>query len=139
LKIKDIYNREKNINIGKYLISWDEPSCSKFQTSVKNFLYPYFKNGVVTEEFKIPSSRLRCDFLHWGRRLAIEAHGRQHDDYVEHFAGSRSGFLAAWKRDSQKRDWIENIMKFQLILIYEKDMPYLSRQWFIDEYNIDII
>ena len=36
-----------------YLIDWEGPSKSKFQTRAKHFLKKYWKNHVVFEEFPI--------------------------------------------------------------------------------------
>lgn len=139
MKIKDIYGRDKNISLNKYLIKWDKPACSKFQTNIQNFLYIYWKNHIVTVEFRIPSSLLRCDIINWSKKIAIEADGGLHDKFSKHFHGTRSRFLNSFRRDIAKYKWIEEIMEFKLIRIIPKEVPLLSRQWFIDKHEIDII
>ena len=63
MKFIDQYGKERNLkNAKKYLIDWDKPSRSKFQTSVKRFLYNYWKNDIVFEEFRVVGSRLTLDF-----------------------------------------------------------------------------
>lgn len=138
MKVIDIYGRERKVNLKKYLIRWDEESCSKFQTSIKKFLFPYWKTHVVTEEFRIPSSKLRCDFINWSKKILIEAHGRQHTDFVKHFHSSRAGFLKSLRSDREKELWANKI-GFLHIEIYPEDVQNLNRNWFLDKYKIDII
>lgn len=138
MKVLDLYGRESSVNLKKYLIDWDDDSCSKFQTSVKSFLKPYWKFHVVTEEFRIPSSKLRCDIINWSKKILIEIQGRQHTDYVKHFHSSRAGFLKSWKSDVAKEEWAKK-MGFSHIEIFPDDVKNLNRTWFIDKYNIDLI
>ena len=138
MKVLDIYGRERNVNLKKYLIDWDEDSCSKFQTSIKTFLKPYWKTHVVTEEFRIPSSKLRCDIINWSKKIVIEGQSSIHGKFVEHFHGSRAGYLNSWRRDLEKEKWINKI-GFTFVEIYEEDIKNLSRKFFIDKIGIDLI
>ena len=53
MKFTDAYGKTRNLkNAKKYLIDWDKPSRSKFQTQVKKFLYKYWKNDIVFEYIK---------------------------------------------------------------------------------------
>ena len=123
----------------RYKILWDKPSCSLFQTSVKAFLRPYweFKIGVC-EEFKIPGSRLRCDFLCFGAKIAVEASGAQHFEYNKFFhGGSEMNFLGSIKRDDKKREWlIRN--GFSMIELIESDVPKLSPEYILEKFGVDI-
>jgi len=63
MKFIDSYGRERNLkNAKKYLINWDKPSRSKFQTRVKDFLRSYWQHDVVFEEFRVVGTRLTLDF-----------------------------------------------------------------------------
>ena len=63
MKFIDQYGKERNLkNAKKYLIDWDKPSRSKFQTNVKKFLRTYWENDIVFEEFRVVGSRLTLDF-----------------------------------------------------------------------------
>ena len=63
MKFIDAYGKRRNLkNPKKYLINWEQTSRSKFQTQVKKFLYPYWKNDIVFEEFRVVGSRLTLDF-----------------------------------------------------------------------------
>jgi len=138
MKVLDLYGREKSVNLKRYLIDWEASSCSKFQSSIKNFLYPYWKAHVVTEEFRIPSSKLRCDIINWTKKIVVEGQSSIHGKYVEHFHGSRTGYLASWKRDAAKEEWVNKI-GFTFVEIYEEDIKNLSRKFFIDKIGIDLI
>ena len=59
MKFIDSYGKQRNLkNAKKYLIDWDKPSRSKFQTQVKRFLRRYWKNDIVFEEFRVVGTRL---------------------------------------------------------------------------------
>jgi hypothetical protein len=139
VKIKDIFGRDRNIALTKYLIKWDKPACSKLQTRVQQFLYPFWRSHIVTVEFRIPSSRLRCDVLNWSLKIAIEVNGKQHDTFSKHFHGSRAGYRLSFQRDLEKEKWLNGVMNFTVIHIYEEDIPKLSRSWFLEKYRVDLI
>ena len=138
MKIKDIYGRERSISDKKYKVNWDKKVASNLQFSVKTFIKPFWQHHSVYEEWVIPSSKLRLDLFNTYKKIVIEIHGRQHQTYVEHFSRSRAGFLASFRRDLIKEKWVldNNLI---LIEIFEEDIKNLSRQWFIDKYNTDII
>ena len=123
----------------KNKIKWDKPSCSIFQTTIKAFLRPYweFKIGVC-EEFKIPGSRLRCDFLCFGAKIAVEASGAQHFEFNPFFHNnSQANFLASIKRDDKKRQWL-TLNGFEIIELIESDVPKLSAEFILEKFGVDI-
>jgi len=139
MHIKDIFSRDRNVSLNKYLIKWDKPGRSKLENEVRKFLFPFWRSHVVTAEFRIPSSRLRCDLLNWNRMIAIEVDGAQHDTFSKYFHGSRAGYRLSFQRDLEKEKWLEQIMGFTVVHIYTKDIPDLSRAWFLEKYGVDLI
>lgn len=121
MKFKTITGSETTLkNAKKYLINWKKPSRSKFQTSVKNFLNPYWFNDIVFEEFKIVGTRLSFDFYNANKKIAIEVQGAQHTKYVKFFHGSRLNYLDQLRRDEKKLKFcIAN--DITLIEIYPND------------------
>lgn len=121
----DLNGKIVKTNIQKYRIDWDKPSCSKFQTEVKELVRPFWKHHKVMEEFKIPRTRFRVDFLNITDKIAIEAHGDQHDKMVSHFHKTKSGFLESLKRDRYKEEWLFK-NGYELIQIYPKDLKHFK-------------
>ena len=121
MKFKTITGSETTLkNAKKYLINWKKPSRSKFQTSVKNFLNPYWFNDIVFEEFKIVGTRLSFDFYNANKKIAIEVQGAQHTKYIKFFHGSRLNYLDQLRRDEKKLKFcIAN--DITLIEIYPND------------------
>lgn len=125
------------INIARYKIDWLGSSASKFQTQIKQFFYPFWKNYVVLEEFRIPSSLLRCDLLCLSTMVAVEANGAQHDKFVPFFHNSRGSYLKSIKRDVQKIEWLEN-EGFTVIELIEEDIPKLSAKFIKEKFGVEI-
>ena len=122
MKFKTITGSETTLkNAKKYLINWKKPSRSKFQTSVKNFLNPYWFNDIVFEEFKIVGTRLSFDFYNANKKIAIEVQGAQHTKYVKFFHGSRLNYLDQLRRDEKKLKFC-NVNDITLIEIYPNDI-----------------
>lgn len=122
MKFKTISGSETTLkNAKKYLINWKKTSRSKFQTSVKNFLNPYWFNDIVFEEFKIVGTRLSFDFYNANKRIAIEVQGAQHTKYVKFFHGSRLNYLDQLRRDEKKLKFC-NVNDITLVEIYPNDI-----------------
>ena len=122
MKFKTISGSETTLkNAKKYLINWKKPSRSKFQTSVKNFLNPYWFNDIVFEEFKIVGTRLSFDFYNANKNIAIEVQGAQHTKYVKFFHGSRLNYLDQLRRDEKKLKFCDT-NNIKLIEIYPNDI-----------------
>ena len=62
--------------------------------------------------------------------LVVEVHGRQHEEYVEHFHGTAENFRAARKRDRIKEEWAA-LSGHTFVALREKDFP-LSREKLLD-------
>ncbi len=108
-------------NAKKYLIKWRGKTRSKFQSSVKEFLYPYWKDDIVFEEFKIVGTRMTFDLYNANKKIAIEVQGAQHTKYVKFFHGSRLKYLQQLKRDDKKFRFCE-INDIKLVEIYPNDL-----------------
>lgn len=108
-------------NAKKYLIKWSGNSKSKFQLSVKDFLYPYWKTDIVFEELKIVGTRLSFDFYNANKKIAVEVQGAQHTQYVKFFHGNRMKYLDQLKRDDKKLRFCQ-INEITLVEIYPKDI-----------------
>jgi hypothetical protein len=107
-------------NARKYLVKWEAESKSKFQFSVKDFLYPYWRSDIVFEEFKLVGTRLSFDFYNASKKVAIEVQGAQHTKYVKFFHGNRMKYLEQLKRDDKKLRFCQ-INNINLVEIYPSD------------------
>ena len=107
-------------NAKKYLVDCNGKSKSKFQLSVRDFLYPYWKSDIVFEEFKLVGTRLSFDLYNANKKIAIEVQGAQHTKYVKFFHGNRMKYLEQLKRDDKKFRFCE-INDINLIEIYPND------------------
>ena len=108
-------------NAKKYLIDWNAGSRSKFQRSVKEFLFPFWRSDIVFEEFKLVGTRLSLDFYNANKKIALEVQGSQNTKYVKFFHGNRSRYLDQLKRDDKKWRFCEK-NKIVLIEIYPDDI-----------------
>ncbi|MDX1472364.1 MAG: hypothetical protein R3213_12765 [Flavobacteriaceae bacterium] len=85
-------------------VSSHRPNRSELHLAVRNFLHNAFPADVVMEEVAIPGN-LWLDFYLPDRKIAVEAHGRQHFEFVQHFHGNRMGFALSKHRDRVKSEW----------------------------------
>ena len=121
MKFVDRYGKQRNLkNAKKYLIDWDKPSRSKFQTNVKKFLRSFWENDVVFEEFRVVGSRLTLDFYNANKKIAVEVQGAQHTKFVKHFHKNRLKYVDQLKRDEHKLNFCQ-ANKIQLAEVYPKD------------------
>lgn len=128
----------KKVNINKKLIKWDDPSASSAQFKTKKFLKDYWAPDRVCEEFIIPGSRLRIDFINFSKKIVIEVSGQQHEKFVKFYHKNRLNFLSSVKRDMQKIDWVESKMKFKFIEIYDNEVDMLSENFFLERFDINL-
>jgi hypothetical protein len=121
-------------NISKYRTVWDSDEKSKFQTEVKQFLYPFWKSHLVYSELPLVGTRMTFDLYNSSSQIIIEVQGEQHRSYIQHFAGNRIGYLNQIKRDMQKVKFCEiNDIKF--VEVFPDDLP-LTKEWFLEKYDI---
>jgi hypothetical protein len=137
MKFKNIFGREVSKNINKYLIDWDRPCKSKVQFNVKTFFKEFWKGQIVVEEFPVFGTRMRCDLMNLTKKIAVETHGLQHDKFVKHFHGTRTGFRKSIKRDIQKYEWLTS-NNFVVLEIFENEVKNLSKEWIEERFKINI-
>ncbi len=139
MKLKSVRSdHEVSVNVARYMIDWDAKCRSKYQWEIKQWLRQYWHHHICLEEFLLPGSRLRCDFVNLTRKAIIEMNGVQHDKYNKHFhRGSRLNFMSQVTRDQIKRDWA-NANGFVLIEIQPSDLP-LTTTFFKEKYNLEIL
>ena len=137
MKFKNIFGREVNKNINKYLVNWQSPCRSKVQFRVKDFFQKYWQTHIVVEEFPVFGTRMRCDLINFTKKIAVETHGMQHDKFVKHFHRTRTGFKNSIKRDIQKIEWLE-MNNFKVIEIFENEIGALSEEWVLEKFDISI-
>ena len=108
MKFVDQYGKQRNLkNAKKYLIDWHKPSRSKFQTKVKKFLFEYWQNDIVFEEFRVVGTRLTLDFYNANKKIAVEVQGAQHTKYVKFFHKNQFKYSDQLKRDEKKLDFCQ--------------------------------
>ena len=131
MKFIDAYGRERNLkNAKKYLINWDKPSRSKFQTRVKKFLYPFWLHDIVFEEFRVVGSRLTLDFYNANKKVAVEVQGEQHTKYVKFFHKNPFKYSDQLKRDEAKLHFCKS-NDIKLAEIYPQDE--ITASVFVDQ------
>ncbi len=123
------------VAVKDYLIDWNK-KVSKPQKKVKDFLFPFWKNHVCLEEFKIPRTLLRIDLMNLTRRIAVEVSpAATHRQYNKHFhAGNRMNYANTLKRDSMKEEWIK-ANRFTFIELYDEDIDNLSIELFYTKFD----
>ena len=137
MKFKNIYGREVNKNIKPYIVKWDEVRGSKAQFNVKKFFEQFWYGHVICEEFPVSGTRMRCDFINFTKKIAVETHGQQHDKFVPFFHKNRTNFKKSFKRDLAKYNWLE-LNGFKVIEIFDNEIPNLSREWIKEKFDIEI-
>ena len=121
MKFVDAQGKKRNLkNAKKYLIDWDKPSRSKFQTKVKEFLRPFWEHDIVFEEFRVVGTRLSLDFYNANKKIAIEVQGAQHTKYVKFFHKNMFKYSDQLKRDEKKLQFCK-VNKIKLAEVYPQD------------------
>jgi hypothetical protein len=137
MKFKNIFGKEVNKTINRFLIDWNKPCKSKVQFNVKKFFEHCWRTHVVVEEFPVFGTRMRCDLINFTKKIAVETHGLQHDKFVKHFHKTKTGFKNSVKRDLQKYQWLE-MNGFRIIEIFENELISLSPDWIKEKFDIEI-
>ena len=124
-------------NDKSYIIDWDKPSRSKEQTKVKEFLKTCCKNDIIYEEYTLPGTRMKVDFLNATKKWALEHQGKgAHNEFNPFFhQNSRAKYLASIKRDVKKVKFLE-MNGYTVIETFTKDLDNLSQEFFLKTYNI---
>jgi len=120
VKLLNIYSREVNVNVTKYLVDWDRV-VSKPQKQVKDALRPIWQGQLVCEEFRVPGSKMRIDLINFSLKIVVEVSPKGSHKYNEFFNKNRSNFGRAVKRDLSKAEWCEN-NGFRFVEINDEDL-----------------
>lgn len=123
-------SRLYSLKVADYLIDWKR-EVSRPQALVKQFLYPFWKNGIVLEEVRIPASRLRIDLLHLGKKVAIEVSPSSSHSFNPFFHQNKIKFGQAVKRELDKQRWCET-NGFLYIELTDEDLDNLSKKMFAE-------
>src|SRR3990167_7116667 len=103
-----INNKYRNHSDNKYRIKWDRKAPSKGAQIVKDFLFQNCKNHVLFEEYRLPSSRLYCDWIDATLKLCLEYDDKEetghHNHFNKFFHKTRLGYLNSIKRDIKKEE-----------------------------------
>ena len=137
MRLLNVRGRLVNKNVERFRIKWDEPSRSKIQFAVKQFLKPYWLGHVVYEEFPVFGSRLKVDIINFTRKIAIEVHGDQHFKFNSHFHGTRENWLSSNKRDSDKLSWL-SLNDIFVVEILQNEAHNVSEKFFLEKFNITL-
>jgi hypothetical protein len=125
-------------NISKYAVNWDKPCRSKVQFATKQFLRPFWSAYICVEEMPVTGTLLKVDFVNLSLKIAVEVNGNQHEKYNPFFhKGNPANYLKGFKNDAKKGLWLEK-NGFQLVEIYENEVPLLSREFFKDKFDITL-
>lgn len=124
-------------NDKQYIINWDKPSQSKEQTKVKKFLRLYWEKDIVFEEYRIPKSLLKVDFVNATKKIALEHQGKgAHNEFNPFFhKNNRANYLASLKRDVKKRKLLES-NGYVFIETFTNELNNLTKEFFLKTYNI---
>lgn len=137
MRLINTYGKPVKLNVAPYLIEWDKKSRSQIQFKVKQFLYPYWKSHLVYEEFPVFGSQLKVDILNATKKIAIEVHGPQHEEFHYFHGGSRATYLKGIKNDYSKAQWLEK-NGFKLVVIYWNEVDSLSKTFFSNKFEIEL-
>ena len=133
----DMKGRQRKVSPLKYKINWDIKKASAPQFRTKCFLKNYWLADLVCEEFVIPGTRLRVDFINFSKKIAVEVSGDQHENFNKFFHKNRIGFIKSIKRDFQKIKWLE-INKIQLVELYDFETLNLNKEEIENKFSINL-
>ena len=110
MKVTGLDGREYSLNLNdKVVYANDTRKRSELHMRCRNILNKLYPLYIVCEEVVIPATNgSAIDFFLPELRLAIECQGEQHYKYIQHFHGTKLGFLNAMKRDRNKKDWCDS-------------------------------
>ena len=137
LRLKNIFGREINKNVGKYVIDWNAKCKSKLQFNAKQFFKDHWEYHICFEEFPVYGTRLKVDLLNATKKIAVEVNGPQHTEFVKFFHENPANYLKSIKRDWQKTEWLES-NDYTLIEIEKADLNQLSVDYILEKYEINI-
>lgn len=122
--------------VNKYVINWNKKAPSKGAQTVQDFLRKHAGHYLWLAEFRIPGTKLRCDYLCPPRLLVVEFDGKQHMEYNPHFHRNKMGFLNSLRRDERKERLLER-NGYKVIRIDDDVLNTgLTKKWFEETYGV---
>jgi very-short-patch-repair endonuclease len=107
--------------------------CDQVISTLKE-IFPQAK--IRVEEYVLfRNQRLFLDIFMPQFGIVIEVHGRQHDEFVEHFHGNAQGFREAKRRDSLKEEWIAE-KGYTLVALRAKELP-ISKDELLERIDVE--
>jgi hypothetical protein len=138
MRLLNLNGKLQTKNVRKYLIKWDDKSKSKVQFNVKQFLKKYWVGHIVYEEFPVYGSRLKVDIFNATCKVAVEVHGKQHEEYNEFFHNkSREEYRKSFERDQSKAKWLEK-NGYKLVIVYENEVDKLNKEFFSEKFGVHL-
>lgn len=101
-----IKTRIKDLGLG--WVRRNQGARSRGQAALTTMMRKLLPGEKITTEEAI-GERLFLDIYCDKYKLAIEYHGRQHFQYVEHFHKDKEGFLDSQRRDERKEDLCKDL------------------------------
>lgn len=138
MKLIHVLGREVSFNCKKYIVNWNGSSKSNFQREVKLFFKQFWFSDFCVEEFPVIGTRLKCDFINFTRRYAVESDGNFHNKFNLFFHKNRMYYLKSVKRDLIKEKWFE-LNSLCILRIKQDELKFLSPEWIKNKYNFDIL
>lgn len=111
----------ESVAVNKYISNLSSQTGSKGEKRVRNIISKYFQYDVWLEQFIIPHTRLRVDFMCPSIKLVIEFDGDAHYKFNEFFHNNRLNFLASIKRDAKKEELLEK-NGYRIVRLVESDL-----------------
>jgi len=122
VRFKDFAGKERLVDLSPFKVDWSAKCLSKFQTNVKKFFHPYWKQHLLFEEVPLVGTKLRFDFLNMSLRIALEVQGAQHLSYNSFFHKNSEDFEKQLERDAVKSIFCKK-NHLKLVQIFPEDMP----------------
>lgn len=121
MKVIDLNGNVHTWNLLGHTVDGNETRPrSELHIKVRNFLKEQFPTLQILEEVPLPGTKLSVDFYMPIKKMAIEAHGIQHYEYVPFFHGNTMGFIESKKRDRDKESWLLNNNIKLVVLSYKE-------------------
>jgi len=130
MKFIDFLLREHTFELGtKFKLKNKDNSRSTSQWKLGRLLAKIYGRNNIVEDYPLPyCGNVSWDFWIPHQKMAFEFHGRQHDEYVKFFHGTKVGFRKQ-KASDAKKTFIAELNDVTLIVVREGDF----KEWSLDE------
>lgn len=101
---------------------------SKLEEDLDDALRKLFPHDRIKEDMpiKVRGKTLYVDRIIAGAKIAIEADGRQHFEFVAHFHKDAEGFKSHVERDRVKAEWLEQNGYTLVRISYAEEITFES-------------